>query len=99
MVLPKYAASKDVNENEIVVALKAIGCQVESIGRPVDLLVGYKGFNYLIEVKQENTYYKGTEEQRDWIKGWKGQVRVCSTPEEAISLVTNAYRGDTRNHE
>ena len=92
MVMPRYAASTDLNQKEIVDALKKIGCDVETIGRPVDLLVGYRKRNFLIEVKRPKAYIdKRQKAQRDFLKNWKGQVRQISTVDEAIRLVTKAY--------
>ena len=94
MSMPRYAARTDLNQQEIVDALKAIGCDVEIIGTPVDLLVGRTGKNgrhtYLIEVKRPGEKPR-TKKQKDFIKNWKGQVRICETAEEAIQLVTRAY--------
>lgn len=88
---PKYAASVDLNQKEIIDALKAIGCDVLDIGMPVDLLVGYRASNFLIEVKQPGEKPR-TDTQKTFIADWRGQVRVVTTPEEAITLVTRAYR-------
>ena len=90
MSLPRYAARTDANQQEIVDALKKIGCSVEIIGLPVDLLVGYRAKTYLIEVKRPG-HKPRTKKQKDFLKNWRGQVRVCETAEEAIKLVTNAY--------
>ena len=92
MSAPKYAKSVDKNQAEIVEALRSIGCDVEIIGKPVDLLVGYQARNLLIECKRpgkENR--KDQQEQREWMRKWKGQVRVVTSAEEAICLVLNAY--------
>ena len=99
MSRPKYRASVDRNQKEIVDALKAIGCDVEEIGRPVDLLVGYRTHNFLIEVKFPGVRPRSDQkEQQDFIKNWRGQVRVVTTIEQAIRLVTGAYRhADSRN--
>ncbi len=92
MVMPRYAASTDLNQSAIVEALRAIGCDVEIIGKPVDLLVGYRKLNFLVEIKREGMRpRKDQKEQQEWIRNWRGQVRVCSTPDEAIRLVTKAY--------
>ena len=92
MTMPRYAARTDSNQAEIVDALKKIGADVYVLGRPVDLLVGYRKRNFLIEVKTETAKpRKDQQEQRDWIKDWKGQVRVVTNAEEAIRLVTMAY--------
>lgn len=84
----------DLNQKEIVRALQLIGCDVELIGTPVDLLVGYRAHNFLIECKRPGMENRRDQEhQREWMKKWRGQVRVVTTPEEAIELVTRAYRG------
>jgi hypothetical protein len=90
-VRPKYAASVDLNQQEIIDALKKIGCDVLAIGTPVDLLVGYRAHNFLIEVKRPGEKPR-TEVQRTFLSTWKGQVRVVETAEEAIALVTRAYQ-------
>lgn len=92
MVAPKYAKTVDLNQQEIVDALRQIGCQVVVIGTPVDLLCGYRKRNFLIEVKRPGAYMdKRQKAQRDFLKDWPGQVRKLSTVDEAIRLVTRAY--------
>jgi len=73
----RVAAKRDANEPEIVNALVRAGATVERLsmqGVP-DLLVGYQGRTYLIEVKTE----KGslTDDQREWVSDWRGgRVRI-----------------------
>ena len=43
--------ARDVNQPEIVAALRERGAYVVEIEHPVDLLVGYNGFWHLVEVK------------------------------------------------
>ena len=88
---PKYGASVDLNQKEIIDALKKIGCHVVAIGTPVDLLVGYRVHNFLLEVKRPGEKPR-TQAQRKFLAEWAGQVRVVETAEEAISLVTQSYR-------
>ena len=92
---PRYAASVDLNQQEIIDALKAIGCDVLAIGMPVDLLVGRTGangvHNYLLEIKRPGQKPR-TDTQKTFLANWRGQVRVVETAEEAIELVTKAYR-------
>ena len=92
---PRYAQKKDDNESEIVNDLEKIGASVEVLGSPVDLLVGYRARNFLIEVKNAATDYgkndRGTGAQRQFFADWKGQVRKAYTSEEAIDLITSAY--------
>ena len=93
MVMPRYCASVDQNQKEIVDAQKAIGCSVETIGRPIDLLIGYESRNYLVEIKRVGAKpRKDQQDQQDWMRDWKGQIRVCSTSDEAIRLVTRSYK-------
>ena len=91
MTMPRYAASVDGNQKEIIDALKEIGCSVVAIGTPVDLLVGYRKHNFLIEVKRPGEKVR-TDAQRQFLTSWKGQCRVCSSVEEACKLVTYAYQ-------
>lgn len=92
---PKYRQRVDGNQAEIVKALRQVGCSVIVIGKPVDLLVGYRAHNFLIEVKDPDSDYgkydPGTKEQNEFIANWKGQVRKVYTTEEAIELVSKAY--------
>ena len=59
----RYAAKTDANQQEIIDALRAIGAWVFYIGRPFDLLVGFRGRLYLIEVKNPKGKDKIGEEQ------------------------------------
>lgn len=97
---PKYAKRADGNQRDVIAALEKIGCSVYIVGRPVDLLVGFRHFNFLIECKTTETRYgredRGTDVQNDFIKSWKGQVRKVWTPEEAVELVQRAYRDGRR---
>ena len=96
---PRYALQTDHNQQEIIDALRKIGCQVEAIGRPVDLLVGHRGkngiHNFLFECKNPNTDYgknnRGTKTQKDFISSWPGQVRIVESAEEAVMVVQTAY--------
>lgn len=89
---PKYANKVDLNQGEIVDALRAIGCDVIVIGRPLDILVGYRKRNFILEIKREGMQNrKDQQAQRDFIRDWKGQARMVTNAEEAIQLVTRAY--------
>ena len=96
---PAYAGkSRDLNENEIVSALEAIGCTVERKGDGVgDLLVGRGGKNICLEVKRKGrANRKDQQAQRDARAAWKGQIAVVENPMQAIHVITqltvkNAY--------
>ncbi len=89
MSLNRYAKRRDSNEQEIVDALEAIGCSVVRLDKPVDLLVGHSARCYLLEIKGENG--RLTQGQKDFMKTWQGQVRVVTTPEEAIEVILGCY--------
>lgn len=91
---PRYGKNVDANQLEIVKDLEAIGCTVCEIGWPLDLLVGYRFHNFLIEVKdpaKPPSARKLTDEESDFFRDWRGQKRMVETSEEAIELVTKAY--------
>ncbi len=93
MSLYRRAARRDANEQEIIDALEAIGASVQTIserGVP-DLLVGYRGRNWLIEVKDGSkppSKRKLNAEQEQWHRAWRGQVRVVSSVDAAVALVS-----------
>ncbi len=84
---------RDSNERPIIDALEAVGATVQQLSAPdvPDLLVAYRGANYLLEVKTP----KGKLEpgQATWIRGWMADVHVVRSPEEALSSIgSNATR-------
>jgi len=90
----RHRAKIDDNQPAIVKALEQIGCSVQSLaacgsGVP-DLLVGYRGYNVLLEIKDGKkipSKRKLTQDQTVWHVLWKGQVKVVETVEQAISAV------------
>jgi Holliday junction resolvase len=55
----RYKAKADANQPQIVKELRAKGCVVKHIHQLknfADLLVGYKGVLYLVEVKQSHKH-------------------------------------------
>ncbi|MCG3770463.1 MAG: hypothetical protein JW384_01613 [Nitrosomonadaceae bacterium] len=89
------AAKIDANQTEIVTALRKIGATVQILsavgqGCP-DLLIGYKGKNYLVEVKDGSkppSQRKLTPDQVVWHRDWKGQVDVLSSVGEAMFFIS-----------
>ena len=93
------AAKVDDNQKEIVKALRTLGCSVQHLhgvgaGCP-DLLVGYKGFNILLELKDGNkspSQQKLTPDQIIWHRDWRGHVNVVNSSEQAIIAVLTTAR-------
>jgi hypothetical protein len=94
MGLHSHANTRDGNEKEIVDALRHLGASVVRMDKPCDLLVGYRGRNYLIEVKLPlgkrggSSHSQLNDDQKDFDKTWRGQFDVVRSTDEAIQLVT-----------
>lgn len=74
----------DRNHAEIRDALERAGATVVPDG-PLDLLVGYRGTNFLLEVKTATG--KLRVKQEGFIRRWKGQVTVVRTVEDALAVI------------
>lgn len=92
------ARKVDANQQEIISALRAIGCTVLPLhtvgsGCP-DLLVGRCGVNYLLEIKDGKkppSCRKLTKDQVDFHAMWRGQVAVVTSVNEAFKAVGMSY--------
>lgn len=90
----KYGKT-DANHAEIVRALRNVGASVQSLasvgeGCP-DLLVGYQGKNFCLEVKDGNlppSKRKLTADESIWQGNWRGQVDCVFCILDAVDLVT-----------
>ena len=76
---------KDDAQDGIVAALRAAGAEVEFIGRPVDLLVGFRQRCYIMEVKNPGAELK--DSQKAFFESWPGQAAVVHTPVEALEVL------------
>lgn len=79
----------DENQDEIVTSLRMVGASVKCIhmvgaGCP-DILVGFRGRNYLFEIKTEGGQLRAN--QRRWHEGWHGQVAVIRSIEQALAVL------------
>ena len=76
-----------MNQGEIVKALKKIGASVWVIGLPVDLLVGFRGHTYLMEVK-DGPKRRLTPLQADFFENWSGGT-LCrvDNPDAALRMI------------
>jgi hypothetical protein len=83
----RYAARVDANQDQIVVALRAAGAYVWIIGLPVDLLVGYKGHTFLVEIKTD-ARKRLTALQRDFFENWGGSTLArVDSPDAALRMI------------
>jgi len=94
--LHSYANTRDGNEKNIVDALLQIGATVERLDQPCDLLVGFRGKNFLFEVKLPlgvrggKAHSQLNDAQALFDQTWRGQFDVVRCPEDAIELVTSS---------
>lgn len=90
MSLNRYAKRRDANEREVIDALLAVGCSVLQTDG-VDLVVGYRGVNYLIEVKdgsKPKSERKLTKAQLDLRQSWRGQYSVVESVDQALCVIS-----------
>jgi hypothetical protein len=96
-----FARNRDSNERAIVDALVAAGASVTRLnetGVP-DLLVGFRGETFLLEVKREGArggrrHYGGLDErglartQQLWWDRWSGRApQIVTKPSEALAAI------------
>ena len=83
----RYAARVDANQEQIVSALRGAGAYVWIIGLPVDLLVGYKGHTFLVEIKTD-AKQRLTALQQDFFKNWGGSTLArVDSPDAALRMI------------
>jgi len=83
----RYAARVDANQTQIVSALRGAGAFVCVIGLPVDLLVGYKGHTFLVEIK-DGSKKRLTKLQADFFENWSGSTLArIDSPEAALRMI------------
>lgn len=90
----RIRAKPDDNQEEIVKALRQTGATVQILsavgsGCP-DLLVGYRGVDYLLEVKDGEkppSRRRLTPDEAVWHSSWRGWVRVVNSVDEALAAI------------
>lgn len=93
-VKPHIAAKVDSNQTVIVEALRRIGASVQSLasvghGCP-DLLVGYRGECYVLEIKdgsKPSSQRKLTPDETKWCAQWRGQYDVVTSWQQAFDAI------------
>lgn len=92
----------DENQVRIVTDLRNAGFSVvhlSTIGHGCpDILVGYKGVNYLFEIKNPAmppSKRKLTMEEKAWHYSWLGQVGTIYYAEDAVRIIANGRRSST----
>jgi hypothetical protein len=83
----RHAKRTDANQEAIVKALRDAGAYVWIISLPVDLLVGYKGHTFLVEIKTD-ARKRLTVLQADFFENWSGSTLArVDSPEAALRMI------------
>jgi len=83
--MAKYSYHQlDGNANAIRAGLEAVGATVDA-RCPLDWLVGFRGANYLLEVKTAKGKLRASQER--FLARWKGHARVVRTTDEALQAI------------
>jgi hypothetical protein len=90
----RLAARTDDNQAKIVAALRKLGASVQllhRVGRGCpDLLVGWRGVNYLFEIKDGQkppTARPLTLDQMGWHLHWQGRVDIILSIEQVFEIL------------
>lgn len=82
-------AKSDANQPKIVAALRQAGASVQDLHRVgkdcPDLLVGFRGINFIIEIKVLGG--KLTPGQALWHMKWNGSVSIAWSIEDALRII------------
>ncbi len=92
----RRAARVDANQNEIVKELRLIGASVlitSQLKNCFDILVGYHGVNYIMEIKDGNqppSKQRLTEGEQKFKDSWRGgEYFVVNSLGQAVEIITN----------
>ena len=93
----------DQNQSQIVAALRSAGATVQplhTVGRGCpDLLVGFRGLNFVLEIKNPSVRPSDrrlTPDELAWHESWRGQKAVIETADEALQAIGAIYSQPAR---
>ena len=97
LTMRKHGKS-DSNQPAIVKALRDMGASVlvmSALGNGApDICVGYRGVNFLFEIKDGEkppSQRKLTPDEIDFRNAWNGHAQVVNSLEDAISIITARF--------
>ena len=92
--MPRQRAKVDTNQSQIVKVLRAVGASVATthqVGKGFpDIVVGYKGRNHLLEIKdgdKPTSQRKLTADEQEWHDKWRGTVKIVNDETEALRAI------------
>jgi len=85
-VIARRARKVDANQAQIISGLRAIGASVMIVNGEIDLVCGYRGVNYLLEVKaSRKSQLKAS--QVKLLDEWRGQYAIITSLDEAYDAI------------
>ena len=94
----RRAAKVDANQPEIVEAFRKLGASVQplhSVGKGCpDLMVGYRGRCYAVEVKDGSkppSARKLTPDQVAWHEAWRGHVCIVESVDDVAEFLAACF--------
>lgn len=80
----------DLNQSTIVRQLRQMGASVEVVSQQAhgfDLVVGWRGRNYVVKVKQPGHKHELTELERHRLNSWAGRYMVIDSTQDFFTQV------------
>ena len=88
------ASRVDDNQKEIVQLLRKFGCSVYIVSQLkgfCDIVVGWNGHNYLLEIKDPNkppSQRKLTPKEKKFHEDWQGQISTVMTFGDCMKILS-----------
>jgi hypothetical protein len=83
--MAKYSYHRlDANHQAIMDGLRRVGASVTEKG-PLDALVGFRGRNYLLEVKTARGQLRAS--QKAFLESWRGHAAVVRSLDDALKVI------------
>lgn len=86
----------DANQTAIVSAFRKLGATVSitsALGKGFpDLVVGYRGQNFLVEIKDGSklpSAQKLTPDETKWHETWRGQITIIRSVDDVLALLNS----------
>ena len=87
----------DENQKDIVNSLREFGCSVKVVSDTrgfVDIVAGYRGINFLFEIKNPNMPLSKqalTPDEQRFHDSWLGSVYIITSSDEAIDIMKSFF--------
>ena len=91
--MPRYAAKIDANQPDLVRQIRGLGASVlhtHTLGCGAqDIVVGFRGINYLFEIKDPNkpqSARKLTPDEEKFHMSWRGSIYIIETIDDVVNI-------------